>query len=85
MRIIFIAKTMLNLVLNTFWCYCGRDCVCINHFLVQISMLLTLHLPFKVNIAKIILSRSGAAAMCNFAAAMCTFAAAMCRVGGWLD
>jgi len=28
-------------------------------------MLLPLHLPFKVNIAKIILSRSGAAAMCN--------------------
>ena len=55
-------------------------------------MLLTLHLPFKVNIAKIILSRSGAAAMCNFAAAMCTFAvamctfaAAMCRVGGWIN
>ena len=45
-------------------------------------MLLTLHLPFKVNIAKIILSRSGAVAMCNFAVAMCTFAAAMCRVGG---
>ena len=48
-------------------------------------MLLTLHLPFKVNIAKIILSRSGAAAMCNFAAAMCTFAADMCRVGGWIN
>ena len=43
-------------------------------------MLLTLHLPFKVNIAKIILSRSGATAMCNFAAAMCTFAAAMCTL-----
>ena len=48
-------------------------------------MLPTFHLPFKVNIAKIILSRSGAAAMCNFAAAICTFAAAMCRVGGWIN